>query len=92
MPNDKITEDHLAKMEAKKVAYGECFNSKSGKAVMEDLERACHYNASTIDKDVTILAFREGQRSTLLHIKTMIRFDIEKIKKIIAQQNKGSED
>ncbi len=77
----------LQKIESLKKAYASCFGTKSGQEVMKDLEKKLFYHGSTISKEPHMLIFREGQRSALLHIKTMIKFDVKKIKEINEQQN-----
>jgi hypothetical protein len=56
-----------------KEAYKIVFGSDHGKEVMEDLEKRCHYNATTnIRGDSHESAYMEGQRSVLLFIKNML--------------------
>ena len=59
-----------------KEAYKIVFGSDLGKEVMEDLEKRCHYNATTnIRGDSHESAYMEGQRSVLLFIKNMLLND-----------------
>ena len=74
------------KIEALKKAYVNCFSTKSGKEILKDLEIRGFYHASTISKEPLLLAFHEGQRSIVLHIKSMMNFDITRIKELISQQ------
>ena len=59
-----------------KESYKIVFGSDHGKEVMEDLEKRCHYNATTnIRGDSHESAYMEGQRSVLLFIKNMLLND-----------------
>lgn len=56
--------------------YKIVFESDDGKIVMTDLEKRCHYNATTnIRGDSHESAYMEGQRSVLLFIKNMLLND-----------------
>jgi len=56
--------------------YKIIFNSDHGKIVMTDLEKRCHYNATTnVRGDSHESAYMEGQRSVLLFIKNMLLND-----------------
>jgi|TARA_R110000822_G_scaffold6141_1_gene25675 hypothetical protein len=62
--------DHLKQL---KISYKNIFESDDGKAVMVDLEKRCHYHATTnVRGDSHESAYMEGQRSVLLFIKTML--------------------
>ena len=59
-----------------KEVYKIVFESDDGKEVMKDLEKRCHYNATTnIRGDSHESAYMEGQRSVLLFIKNMLLND-----------------
>jgi len=59
-----------------KEVYKIVFGSDHGKQVMEDLEKRCHYNATTnVRGDSHESAYMEGQRSVLLFIKNMLLND-----------------
>jgi hypothetical protein len=56
--------------------YKLVFESDEGKKVMSDLEKRCHYNATTnVRGDSHESAYMEGQRSVLLFIKNMLLND-----------------
>jgi len=56
--------------------YKIVFESDHGKIVMKDLEKRCHYNATTnIRGDSHESAYMEGQRSVHLFIKNMLLND-----------------
>jgi hypothetical protein len=62
--------DHLKQL---KISYNNIFESDDGKLVMSDLEKRCHYHATTnIKGDSHESAYMEGQRSVLLFIKQML--------------------
>lgn len=86
MPDNKISPEQLARIEALKKAYVTCFSGRSGQEVLKDLENKSFYHSPTVHKDPTIMAFREGLRANVLHIKTMMNFNLERIKEIAQQQ------
>ena len=54
--------------------YKIVFNSEQGQRVLNDLEKRCHEFVTTFSKDNSHeTAFLEGQRSTLIFIKAMIK-------------------
>ena len=68
--------DHLKQL---KISYKNIFESDDGKAAMVDLEKRCHYHATTnVRGDSHESAYMEGQRSVLLFIKSMLQNDNEK--------------
>jgi hypothetical protein len=59
-----------------KEIYRLTFESDTGKVVMSDLEKRCHYNSTTnVRGDSHESAYLEGQRSILLFIKNMLLND-----------------
>jgi acyl-CoA-binding protein len=59
--------------------YEFIFNTDEGKEVLVDLEKRCHYHATTnVKGDSHESAYMEGQRSVLLFIKSMLQNDNEK--------------
>ena len=66
-------------MEGLKKNYRFIFNTEEGKQVLSDLEKRCHYHATTnVKGDSHESAYMEGQRSVLLFIKSMLQNDNEK--------------
>ena len=56
-----------------KISYNNIFETDDGKLVMSDLEKRCHYHATTnVKGDSHESAYMEGQRSVLLFIKQML--------------------
>ena len=66
-------------MEWLKKNYKFILNTEEGKRVLSDLEKRCHYHATTnVKGDSHESAYMEGQRSVLLFIKSMLQNDNEK--------------
>ena len=59
--------------------YEFIFNTDEGKEVLSDLEKRCHYHATTnVKGDSHESAYMEGQRSILLFIKQMLQTNKDK--------------
>ena len=59
--------------------YQKVFESDDGKSVLSDLERRCHFYATTnVKVDSHESAYMEGQRSVLLFIKSILQNPKEK--------------
>ena len=59
--------------------YQKVFESDDGKSVLLDLERRCHFYATTnVKGDSHESAYMEGQRSVLLFIKSILQNPKEK--------------
>ncbi len=54
------------------MAYRRLFETKDGKQVMADLERRGFYREPAFSGDHARLAFNEGRRSLVLHVKQML--------------------
>ena len=66
--------DQNKKLKELKNDYRITFNSEQGQRVLNDLEKRCHEFVTTFSKDNSHeTAFLEGQRSTLIFIKAMIK-------------------
>jgi len=66
--------DQNKKLLQLKEDYKITFNSEQGQRVLNDLEKRCHEFVTTFSKDNSHeTAFLEGQRSTLIFIKAMIK-------------------
>ena len=62
--------------------YEFIFNTDEGKEVLFDLEKRCHYHATTnVKGDSHESAYMEGQRSVLLFIKTMLLKENKDVKR-----------
>ena len=82
MPND------IQKIKELKQLYQNVFESVDGKKVLEHLENKLFIKRSTLNSDSLRMAFNEGQRSVVLHIRNMMNIDIEATEKLIEQQQK----
>lgn len=59
--------------------YQVTFSTAEGKEVLKDLEKRCHFYATTnVKGDSHESAYMEGQRSILLFIKAMLQNENEK--------------
>ena len=56
-----------------RAAYKLILNSKDGERVLADLEARYHINGSTFSVDPCETAFREGQRTVVLFLKSMLK-------------------
>ena len=66
--------DQNKKLLELKEDYKIVFNSEQGQRVLNDLEKRCHEFVTTFSKENSHeTAFLEGQRSTLIFIKAMIK-------------------
>lgn len=65
-----------------KEIYKIVFGSDQGKVVMSDLEKRCHFMSTTnVKGDSHESAYLEGQRSTLLFIKSMLQEEKPNVKR-----------
>jgi len=71
--------------------YKFTFSSTEGKRVLNDLEIRNWIRTPTISGERHMMAYREGQRSVLLHIKSMIDLDPKRIREMIEQMERGQE-
>lgn len=86
---DDLTKKEISRVEALKEAYEKIFNSEEGKKVLEDLEKNCFVKTTTFpfnQPSALLLAFNEGKRAVILHIRTMLEWDIEKLKRFLEQE------
>lgn len=66
-----------------KTTYRQVFTSEEGAAVLQDLEKRFHLEATTFERgDPHYSAFLEGQRSVMLTIKGMIKTREDRIKEV----------
>lgn len=62
----------MIKPEDLREAYQVLFKSSDGQTVLEDLERRFHIHGSVFSSEPTDTAYREGQRTVVLFIKSML--------------------
>jgi hypothetical protein len=53
--------------------YQRVFKSDDGEKLLEDLEKRCNVHATSFSPDSHETAFREGQRSVVLFIKSTLK-------------------
>lgn len=87
----KGQEEHIARVASLKKDYCDVFSGIQGGHVLDDLSKHCFSNNTTFSKDGLEMAFREGQRSILLHIQNMQKIDIESTKQLLRKQGEESE-
>ena len=72
--------------------YREVFESESGIRVLEDLEKTCFFNDSTINEIPHIMTFNEGQRAVILHIKTKLLMTAQRLKELENERGQPESD
>jgi len=76
----------IERLREKHQLYKRFFDSEDGAEVLADLERDCYFKTTTFSTDMAQLAYREGMRCIVLHIKTMLELDPEAMKDAIQKQ------
>jgi len=66
-------------------AYKHLFDTDDGKIVLDDLQRRFHVHGSTFSSEPTDTAYREGQRTVVLFIQSMLQ-DLEHLQKELANE------
>jgi len=72
------SEDEVLKLQK---AYSKTFSSEEGQIVLEDLQKICFKNSSTINEVPIVMAFNEGHRAVMLHIETRMKMTLKTIPK-----------
>lgn len=62
----------LDDIQSMKDAYKMVFQSEDGERVLEDMRQRFHINGSTYSTEPTDTAYREGQRTVVLFIQSML--------------------
>ena len=78
-------EKQLAEIEQLKKDYLSAFSSEAGKKVLAHLEKICFINRTTYSAEGKTL-LNEGMRYVIVHIKNMINFDVELLKKLAGKE------
>jgi hypothetical protein len=84
----KSSEDQIIELQK---AYHATFSSTQGKRVLSDLEVRNWMKSPTISPELHFMAYREGQRSVLLYIKTMMEVDTKRLREMIEEMEKGQD-
>lgn len=79
---DNPNETNIARIKGIKEDYRKVFSTEEGKRVLADLEKIGFFKTTTFSNDAIAMAFNEGNRAFLLHIKTILDMDIETLEKI----------
>ena len=73
MQDDRAVQAYIKQLREN---YQQTFSTDEGKQVLSDLEKRCHFYATTnVKGDSHESAYMEGQRSVLLFIKSMLQDD-----------------
>ena len=58
------------------------------KLILDDLEKRFFVKTTTFSENPNTMIYREGQRSAVCHIKTMVEWDIKKLRELLAELDK----
>lgn len=86
MKLDRRAIENLKQLQAD---FKKVFDSDAGKRVLDDLQRRGFLHTTTIADNQLKMAYREGMRSMALHIKTMLEYDFEQVRKRIKEDDNG---
>ena len=84
----KSSEDQIIELQK---AYHATFSSTQGKTVLNDLELRNWTRRPTISAQPHFMAYREGQRSVLLYIKTMMEVDTKRLREMVEEMERGQD-
>lgn len=73
-------------------AYKSVFGGDNGKLVLEDLKGRGFYNAPAWTGNAEQTLVNEGTRQLVLHIITMVEFDLADLQKMFKEQSEQSEE
>lgn len=76
-------ERQMPELEQMKRDYISVFSSAEGKRVLAHLEDICFINRTTFSSVEGKTLLNEGMRYVIVHIKNMLNFNIEKIRKLV---------
>ncbi len=79
-------ESNILKIKSIQEDYRKIFSTDEGKRVLNHMEGIGFFKTTTLTNDAILMAFNEGNRAFLLHIKTILDMDIETLEKIYAAQ------
>ena len=85
MEQEQENKAKLDEVEQLKKDYLATFNSETGKKVLAHLEKICFINRTTYSAEGKTL-LNEGMRYVIVHIKNMMNFDIELLKKLAGKE------
>jgi len=71
----------MAEIDNTALAYQKCFDTEDGKIVLERLSVLCHEDRATYcDMNPNGSAYNEGKRCVMLHIRSMLKRNINEVK------------
>ena len=76
----------IKKIEEKHNLYKRFFDCDDGREVLAELEKDCYVKGTTFSTEPAVLAYREGMRSVVLHIKTMLTLDTVQLHKQLEKE------
>lgn len=84
---------HERRAEAVRLAYRRAFADDTGQLLLDDLSQVCHAGSTTfVEGDAVTTAFREGQRSVLLHVASMLNLKASDLLAIPYRKDEESDD
>lgn len=81
--------EDIERLKSLQQAYNKTFESEEGRKVLTDLYKICFKNSSTINEMSHIMFFNEGHRAVLLHIETMMKMNLYKLKEMQDEQGQS---
>jgi hypothetical protein len=84
--------NNIQELKELKQLFQNVFESDDGKKVLANLSNTCFESRTTFHEKLEVMAFREGQRSVILHIKNFMKIDLEKTQELMDKQNKENQD
>lgn len=85
----KRLEEQLQLLNDKVRLYKRVFDSEDGQKVLEDLEKRCYIEQTTLSESAIKMAAKEGRRSVFMYIKQMISKEPEQILTQLREDNSG---
>jgi len=79
-------ESNIIKIKSIQEDYRKIFSTEEGKRVLAHMEGIGFFKTTTFINEGLSMAFNEGNRAFLLHIKTILDMDIETLERIYAAQ------
>ena len=82
-------DNQLEELKQLKKDFLSTFNSECGKRVLKHLESICFINRTTfpVNGQVEKIAYYEGMRMAVIHIKNMLNMDIEKLNRLLEKES-----
>jgi len=81
-------EGNILKIKSIQEDYRKIFSTEEGKRVLAHMEGIGFFKTTTFINDGLSMAFNEGNRAFLLHIKTILDMDLETLQRLYEAQGK----